>query len=465
MLRKQIQVFVLVLACAQLWAVGCSEDSAETDRSSASSSTPVEPCIEVDWLGTPAFLYDVSQASQTGACQFHQFSWQNYFYLTTPEAGPRFEHMSPIQEVFRATGEASCEDVHPLGSQLTFVVKSDVQASNDSLIDQNGRYVHFTIRINPEECEFINRHRLYTSACYDEAVSQRLELPSGTASSAGALEIKAAWRTLETCDLPDSGPPEQCRKDDLGRYLTAGATVQPLSPEYEGAVEVTLGLVGFHFIQKTPDHPEFIWASFEHVDNDPVCEGAQNEICRAPDTEPAGGWSFNDPDCQDCAVNSASAEQPAQVCRVNPCGVDWSNEDNARVNAEAIRQLNDSVHRVLRERGSPLANYRLIGTLWTKKGSTIPEQEPYDFTDIETGSTLLANTTLETFDQNIGCFVCHNNSAVPYSPPEPDKGASTQLNFSFVFSRILQQTEECPGAAGAGTEEAVASIRLPPPLH
>ncbi|MCG8459913.1 MAG: hypothetical protein MI919_26835, partial [Holophagales bacterium] len=346
-------------------------------------------------------------------------------------------------------GEALCDEAHPFGSLLTVVAKSDHQASGDTLIDQNGRYTHFEIRINREECDFVNQHQLYSSACYDAAVVERLELPWGTDSSAGALEVKAAWRTLETCDLPDSPPPDECSPDDPGRYLTAPGTVEPLSPGHPGPADVTLGLVGLHFIQKTPDHPEMIWASFEQVDNAPVCDGARNEVCRAPDTEPAEGWSYFDSSCTDCPTNTPDDDgEPDQVCRSSPCGVDWSVPSNAQVNAEAIRQLNSSVHEVLASQGSPLAYYDLIGTLWTKKGSTIPDEPPYDFSDIQTGSTLLANTTLETFDQNINCFICHDNSAVPYTPPEPGKGASVQLNFSFIFSRILQQTESCADPAG-----------------
>ena len=34
---------------------------------------------------------------------------------------------------------------------------------------------------------------------------------------------------------------------------------------------VTLGLVGLHLVINTQLHPEFVWATFEHVNNAPNC--------------------------------------------------------------------------------------------------------------------------------------------------------------------------------------------------
>ena len=47
-----------------------------------------------------------------------------------------------------------------------------------------------------------------------------------------------------------------------------------------------MGLVGLHIVQKTPIRPQWVWSSFEHIDNVPE-----------PGTTPSIGrrFSFNDP--------------------------------------------------------------------------------------------------------------------------------------------------------------------------
>ena len=43
------------------------------------------------------------------------------------------------------------------------------------------------------------------------------------------------------------------------------------------------GLLGLHLVQKTQNHGEFIWASFEHVANSPDCNpGGSNPIQQNP---------------------------------------------------------------------------------------------------------------------------------------------------------------------------------------
>ena len=42
----------------------------------------------------------------------------------------------------------------------------------------------------------------------------------------------------------------------------------------EKCTQRTMGLVGLHIVSKTPARPQWIWSTFEQVDNVPVVTGA-----------------------------------------------------------------------------------------------------------------------------------------------------------------------------------------------
>ena len=54
--------------------------------------------------------------------------------------------------------------------------------------------------------------------------------------------------------------------------------------------------------------------------------------------------------------------------------------------------------------GDVRANYILIGALWTQHGQIPPS-------GTQIGSLDLANSTLETYHQNLHCFTCHQGTS------------------------------------------------------
>lgn len=71
---------------------------------------------------------------------------------------------------------------------------------------------------------------------------------------ANSVEVKAAWRRI----IPGV---------DASRYHTAEAVYYTGDESAPVAKNATFGLVGLHIIQKTPNYPTFIFASFEHNDS------------------------------------------------------------------------------------------------------------------------------------------------------------------------------------------------------
>ena len=138
-----------------------------------------------------------------------------------------------------------------------------------TLTDQRGGVVRYEIRMNEVMFDYIVQNRLY-----DGRVQQgvtRVDWPDG------AIILKAAWRPVAETDAP--------------RYLTREACVceGESKEEKKHCVNMRMGLVGLHVIQKTPSAPQFIWSTYEQVDN-------------LRGTRP----SFNDPACTNCPANKQS---------------------------------------------------------------------------------------------------------------------------------------------------------------
>lgn len=440
----------------------------------SATDKPPPLCNDTSWFinaqTPPALLINVFQAATfpepgNGTCQFHEFAWQNFLAITLGDS-PAFESWPTSRRALPAQGQPQCH-ASPLGSALTHhlpkhpVVGSigDIQeAAGGPLVDQNGRYVQYEIRINPASCDFIRQCQLYKTACVTAATQNpSVRFPVQQGPNAGTLSIKTAWRVMETCDLPDS-PKTHCHKDDLSRYFWIQAdTVQPFSPAHQGSVShVKLGLVGFHLVQKTAVHPEMVWATWEHVNNAPVCpseaQTSSARFCEDPSQAGKHGWSFYNPGCTGdyCALNTPYYDetqpgtQPiSQVCRQNACGGGSEKTLPAQYkNQKNIAALNAAIRPQLA--GTPWENYFLVGTLWTRdnKNITVPRAtsgtaysapivinadseeklhapvaplkcarwntdtppecllEAYDPTvGNENGSQLLSNTTMETWTQ------------------------------------------------------------------
>jgi hypothetical protein len=240
----------------------------------------------------------------------------------------------------------------------------------------------------------------------------------------GSFELKLAWRILR------SG------QDDFSRFYTTPAVVMDEGPDGK-AVErkgVTVGLVGMHIGHKSTTSPQWIWSTFEQVDNldvDPVAH---------PKLKP----SFFDPGCPICAVN----QQPQQVNGVYP-----------RIPTQASRAipipgdklaLNAQAQAVLRQMGSVWQYYQLIDTQWPTDPKATPSPWNGGLPDAITNKpggdptpVMLTNITMETYFQTGNQPACADCPATPFwnsafnaKPPAPGKSDPNTLTF---------QSESCMG--------------------
>ncbi len=218
------------------------------------------------------------------------------------------------------------------------------QAFTKPIWDQNGNIVRYEIRMNKEIVDYLVTNELYNlngQAAFSKA-GKTVNFPSGTREKMGVVEIKVAWKIMD---------PEI---DFTERYFTTDAYVYNQDKTYSLK---KVGLVGMHIATKTKSSPQWIWATFEHIDN---LETNPLTKIHGKALKP----SFYDQDCAICPVNKFPDTHAAviknQIQRVLPIPM-------------ATQDLNQSVQKILKKNGSVWQYYQLIGTQWP----TDPKAAPY----------------------------------------------------------------------------------------
>lgn len=330
--------------------------------------------------------------------------------------------------VLSAVGELNA------GTQLSEIG----QAFTGPLIDQNGEFVFYEILIDPNEVDYICANSLYNingQVAFSQNGTRSVQMPWGDASQdwSGVFELKLAWRILKP------------GKDDFSRYYTTPAVVMDQGPNGPVERQVTVGLVGMHIGHKTTSSPQWIWSTFEHVDNLDVDDIAN------PKLSP----SFNDPNCQLCTVNQQPQADPktglyprtpVQVWRAAPIPADK-------------QALNNQARAALAKQGSVFQYYQLIDTQWPTSPSTPPTPYtaglPGSVTNKPGGQptpTFLTNITMETYFQGPTEEACNAQENVPDSvnclnpPSTPNPSASPQIWTS------PQNNSGTPGLPGLHTQ-------------
>ncbi len=195
-----------------------------------------------------------------------------------------------------------------------------------------------------------------------------------------------------------------------------------------------MGLVGLHIIQKTKFGQQFVWATFEHVNNAPSTTDA---------SQMKDWYTFYNKTCDPstdhykCQVNYAPQPNvdpysaPVQVMRSQ--AIDGNASSVNQYVWGVIKQANpDSV----------FLNYQLVNVLWPNQSTAVrpgscagkgymPNGDPQP----PSSSHIVANTTLETYFQlQFTCLDCHIQAAIAPPPPANTCKAGYASDYSFLFS-------------------------------
>jgi hypothetical protein len=340
---------------------------------------------------------------------FDDYSWQMLLALVSPvsEPGPRpFERFHPRWEVFHEDGSAPGADPGANACAAKagpgdLVLASfpgtpdDIGQTADGslvgpLVAQNGRYVRYLTAYNDVAVKHIADNKWYLRSHLPVVPVPRPPLPPVQFPN-GSIVVKSAWIDLEGFT-----------GEQRGRYYTRTATVR--DPETGKCEPRTVGLAGLHIVQKTASRPQWIWTSFEQVDN-------------VPPAEPGGPgkYALHDGSAAPMpTVNPLSltplAKQPA-----TPFNVVRSEKAPIHPNtAETNRQYRKLLA------GSVWQNYQLVMTQWPlqpgDQSMPVPANHAGDIFQTfpgEGATSAFANVTMETFNQSRpaqGCMMCHNRA-------------------------------------------------------
>ena len=239
--------------------------------------------------------------------------------------------------------------------------------------------------------------------------------------ASGVITTKAAWIDMAGIEKPE-------------RYYTREAYL--LDPESNTCTKKLVGLVGLHIVQKTPSRPQWIWSTFEHIDNVPPGEGSNKLAFNAGDEKPM-------PDENE--INYPPPPQPP-----NPFNVIRKKPIHSRT-----QETNARYRQALQDAGAPWQFYQLVMTQWPRHPNDPSKDGKPNNTVPGTGAdTSFANTTLETFDQtsiNTGCMNCHNQA---------------RKDADFIYSLLTRawlSPEQPPGPAAPPPPAAESSRMLTVP--
>ena len=486
--------FTFLVATATLAAIALPAQAQMTIPTDMAATCMVEPARFASWFtsGTPGanapvnpvssvtFTTDNSADNGPNVCNFYQWGAQMFMWLTSPEGdgivldGPSIFTVTPtgpdgkrtlIPNTTGATYQLSLR-----GGKTDDIGEVGQAGSNGVLLSQQGALVYYGIHANdvygyflsgqmtgafpdakdfPRNAEDLKEVLAYAGATYG------VDIPNPQAL---AIEMKTSWVDAATLPSPEG-------------YVTIEAEIPIFTPSSDNLTwqqattapltkTATMALVGIHIVGTVQDHPEFVWATFEHISNAP---DAGYYYTKADDTvamhpfSSDGSFAFmatggteadaNKQCMRQCgativAANDCSAE-PAAICQGGIVASDtvrnypWgsaANDQSAAVlkNNTLLLSVNNSVRSQM-VAGDLRANYVQTGGIWTTTPSAGADAPIPNWTGDQSanlrGSLHLSNATMETYTQGTSCFSCHN-----LRPGDAD--SFVPFGLSHIFSTI-----------------------------
>ncbi len=323
------------------------------------------------------------------------------------------------------------------------------------------------MHMNDAFAKFIRINGL-TSKTGVQSADPNLEFPKG------AVELKAAWQIVAD--------------GDHANYITARASVPALKIAANKVVidtavpsrEVTVALLSIHVVFVLEGHPEFVWATFEHVGKDHVRDLAPDASALPSENNglpggidgpisSGGGFSLykagtlaSEADrFQNEATMASAFDEKSQ--RFNKGGTTlqtsiyrlFPGSKTSDINEDDdITDLNKSIQLLFEgnAKSDLRANYRLVGAVWLDKpevtfAANKKFANPPGTTTDDPGATVagedgLSSMAMESFTQNsfVNCFSCHDTRAVK----DFDGNvllAPKKLNVSHILSKFVSESK------------------------
>lgn len=369
-------------------------------------------------------------------CDFHQWSWQKFLFLTNEVNGkPSF-----MTTMIQVTAEGK-----RLDPSEGIVLRDTAQASSPTDILKTPKYSSGVPKSTTVYYSIFMDNLMYSTmlkygpiAKNDPAKLKDITFP------VGSLELKTSW--IDASAL----------KDPSTYFITQGVI---------NGVKTKVALLGMHVVGVVQNHPEFVWATFEHENLAPAYDWSKaTPTTDAPVTSTVDYPFFNKSSTATVKNITSGNGIYTDVFSVYKYGVPvekvmkgshnvqlyMQTSQNGSQNFNNIRTINQSVKTQLKGIWN---NYFYNGSLWINTagynttqaqaalldslGDNLSDSNPGKLTR---GSVAAYNITMETYVQAgfnpttisntsvndlVNCFFCHNTS---------HRGVISPLNISHVFT-------------------------------
>jgi hypothetical protein len=404
---------------------------------------------------------------------FHQWSWQKFLWLTKPLKNENSLPLFLVQDSIIQIDDAMGPLVPFNGASVVLIYNQ--QACSNGVLKTNPAYnkennnaerLYYSLHTSPTmmkaKDEFLKGMKLRT-------INEKLNYETFPVAS---LELKVSWVEIEA--IP---------KEKRSLYYT---TIGAISNENGIFENKKVAMLGMHVVGVVENHPEFIWATFEHKDMAPNYNWKSNSassnteklLFKEGSTTGINGidWIANDTIKKTGKIIPGHAKEASVVYDLFQYGVPLNSDGNYMITSQAgktnfdnINDINVCVSKHLKD---VWKNYYYNGSIWidTEDYETVEEQAKLivdmkfnissalpkgTVTKVKDslalglgrGSLNCANVTMETFTQTFNsslkkinvnnvanCFSCHS------SPSFKDNSIVSPLYLSHIFDAAVQQS-------------------------
>ncbi|TDO77342.1 hypothetical protein EV143_104105 [Flavobacterium chryseum] len=446
-------IVVFIIAAITLFFFN-KEKIMEKAGFSGYASTIDQPCnCEESWFPheqTPAPKEGDGSpfdTSSTTNCIFHQWSWQKFLWVTKP--------LKSGNPLFLDSLNIVTPEMAPVSPQLglKLVLSSINQAGPAGVLVSNpkavtgkkiGDTVFYSIHVN--------------KTLQDKAVLAASQINSGKIPYSnletfpvGSFELKVSW--ISTDAIP---------KAKIADYFVTKAAVKNNKGQY---VSKSVALLGMHVVGVVKNHPEFIWATFEHKEMAPVYDWKNNSVTSATEmlfyesgtTSGLKGIKWDKINKKPLTPNKAFILYEYGVPKVLGSNDYMITSQSEPVNFDNIDNINKCVASKLKD---VFRNYFYNGSIWLDTDGLSPAEQAKIIVknnissvlkdSLARGSSNLANITMETYTQTfndsihqinagnlVNCFTCHQSQNFDKS-----RGiGKSPLYLSHVFESYLYTTK------------------------
>ena len=288
------------------------------------------------------------------------------------------------------------------------------QAFTGELFDQNGNVVVYEVLMNQIEFDYVVENELYNlnGQLNFSSTGAIADFPAGDYDNKylGAVEIKFAWKLLEDTDKKE-------------RYFQNEAYIYNKDSKL---VKKHFGLIGMHISQKTPTGKQWVWSTFEHIDN-----LDQHVIIDQNGSTTVIHPTLTDPNCEICPVNVDATKRTKGIANTythksskhsdywnitNDTNNYYANSAVMKTQAKRmidipvrVKRINSMIQDYFKELGSVWQYYQLIDTQYPVDQNIVPgisTKTEYHLPESVINKSggkpniaFLTNITMETFFQ------------------------------------------------------------------